>query len=83
MTREDASITGICVYGARQNNLKNLDVVIPADRLTVVTGVSGSGKSSLVRGSGATSSRFQPMRDSFLRESANRWFATLQDCARQ
>lgn len=35
------------VRGARQNNLKNIDVVIPRDKLTVITGVSGSGKSSL------------------------------------
>lgn len=37
----------IRIYGARQNNLKNVDVEIPGDRLTVITGVSGSGKSSL------------------------------------
>ncbi|CAG7644741.1 UvrABC system protein A [Paenibacillus solanacearum] len=35
------------VRGARQNNLRNIDVNIPRDKLTVVTGVSGSGKSSL------------------------------------
>ncbi len=40
---EDALI----VRGAREHNLKNIDVVIPRDRLTVVTGLSGSGKSSL------------------------------------
>lgn len=38
----------ISVSGARANNLKNIDVEIPRDLLTVVTGVSGSGKSSLV-----------------------------------
>ncbi len=37
----------IRVTGARQNNLKNIDVQIPLHQLTVVTGVSGSGKSSL------------------------------------
>lgn len=38
----------IVVRGARQNNLKNLDIEIPTGELVVVTGVSGSGKSSLV-----------------------------------
>jgi excinuclease ABC subunit A len=37
----------INVYGARVHNLKNIDVTIPRDSLTVVTGLSGSGKSSL------------------------------------
>ncbi|MBI1757309.1 MAG: excinuclease ABC subunit UvrA [Fimbriimonas ginsengisoli] len=37
----------IVVTGARENNLKNLTVVIPRDRLVVITGLSGSGKSSL------------------------------------
>src|SRR5258706_3432394 len=38
---------GLRIHGARQNNLKNVSLEIPHDRLTVVTGVSGSGKSSL------------------------------------
>src|SRR5258706_759933 len=38
---------GLRIQGARQNNLKNISLEIPHDRLTVVTGVSGSGKSSL------------------------------------
>jgi excinuclease ABC subunit A len=37
----------LIVRGAREHNLRNVDVVIPRDRLTVVTGLSGSGKSSL------------------------------------
>ncbi|MBI2851224.1 MAG: excinuclease ABC subunit UvrA, partial [Chloroflexi bacterium] len=41
------SLDSIIVKGAREHNLKNIDVVIPRDKLTVVTGVSGSGKSSL------------------------------------
>jgi excinuclease ABC subunit A len=44
----DASLHAICVRGARQNNLKGLDLDIPLNELIVVTGVSGSGKSSLV-----------------------------------
>src|SRR3990170_7870061 len=37
----------IVVRGAREHNLKNIVVVIPRDKLVVITGVSGSGKSSL------------------------------------
>lgn len=40
-------IQSIIVKGARQHNLKNLDIEIPLNQITVVTGVSGSGKSSL------------------------------------
>lgn len=47
----------IKVRGARVNNLKNLDVDVPKRRLTVFTGVSGSGKSSLVFGTIAAESR--------------------------
>jgi len=37
----------ILVRGAREHNLKNIDVRIPRDQLVVITGLSGSGKSSL------------------------------------
>jgi len=37
----------LVIRGAREHNLKNIDVTIPRDRLTVITGLSGSGKSSL------------------------------------
>jgi excinuclease ABC subunit A len=42
-----AQPAGLRIEGARQNNLKAVSVTIPHDRLTVITGVSGSGKSSL------------------------------------
>src|ERR1700748_1694788 len=38
---------GIKIKGAREHNLKNIDVEIPRDQLVVITGLSGSGKSSL------------------------------------
>ncbi|MAE74473.1 MAG: hypothetical protein CL675_10290, partial [Bdellovibrionaceae bacterium] len=38
---------GIRVRGAREHNLKGVDVDIPRDKITVITGLSGSGKSSL------------------------------------
>ena len=37
----------IIIKGAREHNLKNVDVTIPRDKLVVMTGLSGSGKSSL------------------------------------
>jgi len=41
------ALDSIIIKGAREHNLKNIDVVIPRDKLVVITGVSGSGKSSL------------------------------------
>src|SRR5687768_8736676 len=47
MSRRPAARTSISVQGARVHNLKNVSVEIPRDSLVVVTGLSGSGKSSL------------------------------------
>ncbi len=60
----------IHIYGARQNNLKNLDVKIPLNRITVVTGVSGSGKSSLAL-------------DTLYAEGQRRYVETFSPYARQ
>ena len=43
----EKSLTQIIVKGARQHNLKDIDISIPRDKLVVITGLSGSGKSSL------------------------------------
>src|ERR687883_238022 len=65
-TRTDTSSPGlhvadshelIRVHGARENNLKDVSIEIPKRRLTVFTGVSGSGKSSLVFGTIAAESQ--------------------------
>ena len=60
----------IRVYGARVHNLKNVDVEIPRDKLTVITGLSGSGKSSLAF-------------DTIYAEGQRRYMETLSTYARQ
>lgn len=48
MSEENSRLEGnIEIYGAREHNLKNIDLIIPRNKLVVVTGLSGSGKSSL------------------------------------
>ena len=47
-TRREGNGKKITIVGARQNNLKNVTVDIPLGKLVCITGVSGSGKSSLI-----------------------------------
>lgn len=49
----------IYLNGARENNLKNISLAIPKRKITIFTGVSGSGKSSIVFGTIATESQRQ------------------------
>ena len=60
----------IIVKGARENNLKNVDIEIPKNKLTVMTGVSGSGKSSLAF-------------DTIYAEGQRRYVESLSSYARQ
>ena len=60
----------IIVEGARVHNLKNVDVTIPRNKLTVITGLSGSGKSSLAF-------------DTIYAEGQRRYLETLSAYARQ
>ncbi|HUQ50243.1 MAG TPA: excinuclease ABC subunit UvrA [Terriglobales bacterium] len=64
------AITKITVRGARQHNLKNINVEIPRNSLTVITGLSGSGKSSLAF-------------DTIYAEGQRRYVETLSAYARQ
>ena len=49
-TRREGNGKSLRIFGARQNNLKNIDVEIPLGKFNCITGVSGSGKSSLING---------------------------------
>lgn len=63
-------LSRITVHGARQHNLKNIDIEIPRNSLTVITGLSGSGKSSLAF-------------DTIYAEGQRRYVETLSTYARQ
>ena len=58
------------ISGAREHNLKNIDIKIPRDQLVVITGLSGSGKSSLAF-------------DTIYAEGQRRYLETLSAYARQ
>ena len=60
----------IIVKGARQHNLKNINISIPRDKLVVITGLSGSGKSSLAF-------------DTIYAEGQRRYVESLSSYARQ
>ncbi len=60
----------IVIHGAREHNLKNIDVTIPRDKLVVITGLSGSGKSSLAF-------------DTIFAEGQRRYIESLSAYARQ
>ncbi len=64
------SENSIIIKGARQNNLKNIDVIIPRNKLVVITGISGSGKSSLAM-------------DTLYAEGQRRFLESLSSYARQ
>src|ERR1700724_1195900 len=60
----------IIIRGAREHNLKNIDVIIPRDKFVVITGLSGSGKSSLAF-------------DTIFAEGQRRYIESLSAYARQ
>ena len=64
------SENSIIIKGARQNNLKNINVIIPRNKLVVITGISGSGKSSLAM-------------DTLYAEGQRRFLESLSSYARQ
>ena len=72
----------INIYNARQNNLKNISLKIPKNKITVFTGVSGSGKSSLVFETiGAEAQRqINETQNSFVRNSSKLNVVARSNC---
>ena len=70
LRKTQSPVSSIVVRGAREHNLKNVDVEIPRDQLTVITGLSGSGKSSLAF-------------DTIYAEGQRRYVESLSSYARQ
>ena len=70
MAEQEIEKGEIAIYGAREHNLKNIDLVIPRNTLTVITGLSGSGKSSLAF-------------DTIYAEGQRRYMETFSTYARQ
>ena len=72
MIKDKQALEGgrISILGARVHNLKNIDVEIPRNKLTVITGMSGSGKSSLAL-------------DTIFAEGQRRFVETISDYARK
>ncbi|MBD5239963.1 MAG: excinuclease ABC subunit UvrA [Bacteroidales bacterium] len=69
-TNNSSALESLVIKGARVHNLKNIDVEIPHDKLTVITGLSGSGKSSLAF-------------DTIFAEGQRRYIETFSSYARQ
>src|SRR5262245_50842848 len=70
MSKKNGSPDAIVIKGAREHNLKNLSLEIPRDKLVVITGLSGSGKSSLAF-------------DTIYAEGQRRYVESLSSYARQ
>lgn len=70
MAKKETNTHNITVKGARVNNLKNVDVTVPRNKFTVITGLSGSGKSSLAF-------------DTLYAEGQRRYVESLSSYARQ
>ena len=70
MKKQEEAKEYIEIYGAREHNLKNIDVKIPRNQLVVITGLSGSGKSSLAF-------------DTIFAEGQRRYIETFSAYARQ